>query len=82
MASGQSSRPAAPQTPASSEPTVLPFLSRPAGSEPLQVAAFVDGKVEGTSSLYGQLESRTQEFGVYITSALFWRKNEAADSIN
>lgn len=70
MASGQSLRPAALQTPASSEPTVLPSLSRPAGSEPLRVAAFVDGKVVGTSSLYGQFEGRTQEFRVHITSAL------------
>jgi hypothetical protein len=71
MASPQSARPAAPQTPASFEPTVPPFLSRPARSEPLQVAAFVDGKVVGTLFLYGHLEGRTQEFRVYITFGTF-----------
>jgi len=46
--------------------------SRPPGSEPLEVAAFVDGKVVGTSSIDGQLEGKTQEFRARITEGEHW----------
>jgi hypothetical protein len=46
--------------------------SRPPGSEALEVAAFVDGKVVGTSSIEGQLEGKTQEFRTRITEGEHW----------
>ncbi len=46
--------------------------SRPPGSEPLEVAAFVDGKVVGAASIDGQLEGRTQEFHARITAGEHW----------
>ena len=46
--------------------------SRPPGSEPLEMAAFVDGKVVGTSSIDGQLEGKTQEFRTRITAGEHW----------
>jgi Protein of unknown function (DUF1592)/Protein of unknown function (DUF1588)/Protein of unknown function (DUF1587)/Protein of unknown function (DUF1585)/Protein of unknown function (DUF1595) len=46
--------------------------SRPPGSEPLEVAAFVDGKVVGTSTIDGQLEGKTQEFRTRITAGEHW----------
>ena len=46
--------------------------SRPPGSEALEMAAFVDGKVVGTSSIDGQLEGKTQEFHTRITEGEHW----------
>jgi hypothetical protein len=46
--------------------------SRPPGSEPLEVAAFVDGKVVGTTTIDGQLEGKTQEFRTRITAGEHW----------
>ena len=46
--------------------------SRPPGSEPLEMAAFVDGKVVGTASIDGQLEGKTQEFRTRITEGEHW----------
>lgn len=46
--------------------------SRPPGSEALEMAAFVDGKVVGTASIDGQLEGRTQEFRARITAGEHW----------
>jgi hypothetical protein len=46
--------------------------SRPPGSEPLEMAAFVDGKVVGTASIDGQLEGKTQEFRARITEGEHW----------
>ena len=42
--------------------------SRPPGSEALEVAAFVDGKLVGSSKIDGQLEGKTQDFKVRITA--------------
>ena len=36
--------------------------SRPPGSEPLQMAVFIDGAQVGVTSIDGELEGRTQEF--------------------
>ena len=46
--------------------------SRPPGSEPLEMAVFVDGKAVGTASIDGQLEGRTQEFRTKITAGEHW----------
>jgi hypothetical protein len=46
--------------------------SRPPGSMPLEIAAFVDGKVVGTSTVDGQLEGKTQEFPVHIAEGEHW----------
>ena len=46
--------------------------SRPPGSEALEMAAFVDGKVVGTTSIDGQLEGKTQEFHARIAEGEHW----------
>ena len=46
--------------------------SRPPGSMPLEMAAFVDGKVVGTTTIDGQLEGKTQEFRTKITAGEHW----------
>jgi hypothetical protein len=46
--------------------------SRPPGSEALEMAAFVDGKVVGTTSIDGQLEGKMQEFRTRITEGEHW----------
>src|SRR6185295_8605758 len=46
--------------------------SRPPGSEPLEMAAFVDGKIVGTTTVDGQLEGKTQEFRTKITAGEHW----------
>jgi len=46
--------------------------SRPPGSEALEMAAFVDGKVVGTTTVDGQLEGKTQEFRTKITAGEHW----------
>jgi mono/diheme cytochrome c family protein len=45
---------------------------RPPGSEPLEVAAFVDGVQVGITSIDGQLEGKTQEFPVRVTAGEHW----------
>ena len=46
--------------------------SRPPGSEPLQMAAFIDGTSVGVVSIEGALEGRTQEFPVHVTAGDHW----------
>jgi hypothetical protein len=46
--------------------------SRPPGSEPLEMAAFVDGKVVGTTTIDGQLEGKMQEFRTRIPEGEHW----------
>jgi hypothetical protein len=46
--------------------------SRPPGSEPLEVGAWIDGKLVGTSSVEGSLEGKTQEFRTRVTAGEHW----------
>jgi mono/diheme cytochrome c family protein len=46
--------------------------SRPPGSEPLQMALFIDGVQSGLVSIDGELEGRTQEFSVRVTAGEHW----------
>ena len=46
--------------------------SRPPGSEPLQMALFIDGAQAGVVSIDGELEGRTQEFSVRVTAGEHW----------
>jgi len=46
--------------------------NRPGGSEPLEMAAFVDGVQVGLTSIDGQLEGKTQEFPVHVTAGEHW----------
>jgi hypothetical protein len=46
--------------------------ARPAGSEALQMAAFIDGVQVGVASLEGQLEGQTREFPVHVTAGEHW----------
>ncbi len=45
---------------------------RPPGSEPLEIAAFIDGVQVGLTSIDGQLEGKTQEFPVRVTAGEHW----------
>ena len=46
--------------------------NRPPGSEPLEMAAFVDGVQVGLTSIDGSLEGKTQEFPVRVTAGEHW----------
>jgi mono/diheme cytochrome c family protein len=46
--------------------------ARPPGSEPLEMAAFVDGVQVGITSIDGELEGKTQQFPVRVTAGEHW----------
>jgi len=46
--------------------------SRPPGSEPLEMAAWIDGKLAFTTSVDGQLEGKAQEFRAMVTEGDHW----------
>jgi hypothetical protein len=45
---------------------------RPPGSEPLEVAAFIDGVQVGMTSIDGDLEGKTQQWPVRVTAGEHW----------